>query len=169
MIHCDTIKEMLSNYIDNTIEPSLRSQIQAHLDACPGCKKVVANVQLITNRLHKFSSVKPSSNFDQRLRARIQSDNKTEKPVIPIRNLSYGLSGIAVIACVYFITTTNFFSGDDSDVQPVNNPTMSNTQPSGIPSQQIPTTIQPVDNAMEAIAADTARVDDQNINLIDNK
>jgi len=169
MIQCDTVQEMLTNYVDNTIEPSLKSQIQAHLDACPGCKKIVANVQLITSRLQKFSSLKTSSDFDQKLRTKILSENKAEKPVIPMRNLSYGLSGVAIVACVYFVSTADFFWGSDSDAQPMNSPTMSNTQPSGIPNQQIPTTIQPVDNAGDAIAADTARVDEHDIQLIDNE
>ena len=76
MMQCDTIKEMLSDYIDNSLEPSLKSQIKEHLEACLGCKKLVQQVKAITAQLNQAPKVKASAEFEKNLRSRIKEADK---------------------------------------------------------------------------------------------
>jgi len=170
MLHCDTVKQMLSNYLEDSIDPDLKSQIKAHLEACPACKIVAVQVQNITKRLHAITAVKTSPNFDQRLRTQIISDRPTEKPVITVRNLSYGLSGLAVIVGVYFITTTNMMSFDKDQAVPAQGQTISNSKP----VQSMPAIAQPVNAQSDILAADTVKssptnLEDRDIQLIDKR
>jgi hypothetical protein len=171
MLHCDTVKEMLSNFLEDTIEPDLKAQIQTHLEACNSCNEVFIQVQTITKRLQTITSIKTSSNFDQRLRAQIINDRIAEKPVINIRNISYGLSGLAVIVGVYIISTADILKFDNSmeNIQPQQ--TISNSQP----VQSNPGVIQPASETGDVLAVDTLKnaspsnIEDRDLQLIENR
>jgi predicted anti-sigma-YlaC factor YlaD len=172
MMQCDTIKEMLSDYIDDSIEPGLKSQINEHLGSCPDCSKLVQQVRTITTRLSQTQSVKTSIDFDKNLRARIMGTEKTNTSSIPFRGMIYGLSGVTAAVAVYFITTTTIFSGSSDSIQPVNfqTPTTS-TQPNQITRQQPQVNIQPVNNTQDMLVVDSTKskpapLENRDINLV---
>lgn len=174
MTQCDTILKLLSSYIETTPDPDIRSQIQNHLSSCPACQKIVAHVELLTKRLQNLSSIKTSPHFDQQLRSRILANSKMAKPFIPVRQISYGLSGLAAVAGIYFITTTDIFKNENQPLTPQTNPKVSSTQPNANSYNQNPVIIQPVNNPPKALAADTVQrsprpVDEENIRLIDKE
>lgn len=37
MVSCETVLEQLSNFVDGDVDPSLRSEIEAHLKMCRRC------------------------------------------------------------------------------------------------------------------------------------
>ena len=37
MVSCETVLEQLSNFVDGDVDPSLRSEIEAHLKMCHRC------------------------------------------------------------------------------------------------------------------------------------
>lgn len=41
MVKCDTVLQELSNYIDEDIDPELRTEIEAHLRGCHRCSVLV--------------------------------------------------------------------------------------------------------------------------------
>ena len=158
MMQCDTIKEMLSDYIDDTIEPGLKLQIKEHLGICPACHKLTQQVNAITIRLSQTQSVKTSTDFDKNLRTRIMGTDKGSTSSIPIRGMIYGLSGVTAAVAVYFITTTTILSGNTDPIQPVNFQTPTNrTQPNQITRQQPQVNIQPVNNTQDVLAVDSTK------------
>jgi predicted anti-sigma-YlaC factor YlaD len=175
MIQCDTVQEMLSNYIEKSLEPDLRTQIQQHIDSCPACKKLVANVEYLTQRFRRLSSLSVSPQFDQVLRSRIMANTKTETPRISMRNLSYGFSGLAIIAGIYFISSSDIFNSDQSDSESAGKPEIINTQPERrIPVQQNPVAVQPVEQSKDASVSDSLKqrssdVSDKRIQLVDRE
>jgi len=172
MIQCDTVQEMLSNYIEKSLEPDLRTQIQQHIDSCPSCKKIVANVQYLTQRFRRLSSLNVSPQFNQALRSRIMANTRTEPPRLSARNLSYGFSGLAIVAGIYFITSSDIFQSNQSDSESARKPEIINTQPDRrIPLQQNPVAVQPVDQSKETLTSDSLKerkpvASDKNIKLV---
>lgn len=174
MIHCDTVKEMLSDYIDNSLEPSLKSQIKGHLEACIDCEKLVQRVKAITTRLNQSAIVKISSEFDKNLRSRIMGEGNNSKPLIPVRGMVYGLSGLTAAAAVYFITATTIFSSDPEQMPPANFQINSGVQQNQIINQQPATNIQPVKNNQDALAIDSTQsrpspLESRDIQLVDDE
>lgn len=157
MMQCDTVKEILSDYIDDTIEPGLKLQVDEHLGACPACNKLVQQVKTITKRLNQTQSVKTSSDFDKNLRTRIMGKDKTSNSFIPIRGMIYGLSGLTAAVAVYFITTTTILTGADQE-QAIPSSLQTNTQvqPNQVVSQQSSTNIQPAANTEEIFVEDSS-------------
>jgi len=173
MMHCDTIKEIISDYIDNSLEPGLKSQINKHLEVCLNCKKLVQQVKAITIQLNQVSKIKTSAEFDKNLRARIIGADKNNSSTFPVRGLIYGLSGLTAAAAVYFITTTAIFSGETKPMEPVQFQTQTGVQQNQI-IQQPQVNIQPVQNSREALAVDSTKskpapLESRNIQLVDGE
>ncbi len=174
MMHCDTIKELLSDYIDNSLEPNLRSQIKEHLVVCPDCKKLVQQVKSITIQLNHTSKIMTSTEFDKNLRARIIEADKRTSSSIPVRGMIYGLSGLTAAAVVYFITTTTIFSSDTDQLQPVNFQQQTGVQQNQIIKQQPQMNIQPVNKSQDAVAVDSTKskpapLENRDINLVEGE
>ena len=174
MMHCDTVKELLSDYIDNSLEPGIKSQIKNHLEACLDCEKLVQRVKTLTKRLNKSQSIKTSAEFDKNLRARIMGAGDTSKSFKPIRGMVYGLSGLTAAAAVYFITTTTMFSSDTEQLPPAKFQTQSSVQPNQNVNQQPAGNIQPVQNNQDALAVDSVQshpspLEDRDIQLVDDE
>ena len=173
MMHCDTIKELLSEYIDNSLEPKLRSQVKEHLVVCKDCKKMVQQVKSITIRLNHTPKVMTSAEFDKKLRAHIMGANKSTSSSIPVRGMIYGLSGLTAAAIVYFITTTTIFSSDTDPIQPVNFQQQKGVQQNQI-IKQPQVNIQPVNKSQDAVAADSTKsksapLENRDINLVEGE
>lgn len=174
MMHCDTIKELLSDYIDNSLEPNIRSQIKEHLGVCPECKKLVQQVKSITIRLNQTSKIITSTQFDKNLRARIMGADKSNAFSIPVRGMIYGLSGLTAAVAVYFITTTTIFSSDTDSVQPVNFQQQTGAQQNQTIKQQPQVNIQPVNKSQDAVAVDSTKskpapLENRDINLVEGE
>jgi anti-sigma factor RsiW len=118
MSSCDTVKDFLSAYMEDVLDPEAKSKIQSHLEGCPACRQAYANLQFLTQKLRNVSPVAVSEEFDQKLRSKIINERREQEPVISIRNLSYGLSGAVVLACVYFFFMTDPFTPANMSVEP---------------------------------------------------
>ena len=157
MMQCDTVKEMLSDYIDDTIEPSLKLQIRDHFEICAACNKLVQNVKAITIRLNHTQSMKTSTDFDKNLRARIMGSDKSNISTFPVRGLIYGLSGLSAAVAIYFITTTTVLTGaDPEEVTPSSIQTNTQMQSNQTVTQRPSTNIQPVAGSKETFVKDSS-------------
>jgi predicted anti-sigma-YlaC factor YlaD len=174
MMHCDTVKELLSDYIDNSLEPNVISQVSSHLETCLDCEKLVQRVKAITLQLKKSQTIKTSAEFDKNLRARIMGTGDNSKSSFPIRGMVYGLSGLAAAVAVYFITTTTILSTETEQMPPTNFQTRSNVQQNPNINQQPAVNIQPVQNNQSTLADDSVQsrpspLEDREIQLVDDE
>lgn len=172
MIRCDTVKKLISNYIEESLEPDLEQQIQQHIDSCPECKKLAANVKYLTQRFRQLSSISVSPQFDQVLRSQLMATTKREAPRISVRNLSYGFSGLAIIAGIYFISSSDILNSKQSDLESGRKPEIIKTQPEmPISIKPKPVAVQAVEQPKEVSASDTLKrrstdVSDKKIQLV---
>lgn len=110
MISCDTVKSLLSDYLDLAVNPDLRRQIESHLQECPQCQKVYTDVQVITQRLRNSEVVQVSPEFNHKLRSRIMEGGMDGERTFTMRSLSFGLSGAVVVAAVSFFVMSELSS-----------------------------------------------------------
>jgi hypothetical protein len=55
MKNCDT--DLLSLYLDGDVTPDERARVEAHLDACPGCRDVLADLAVVRETAGDLTSV----------------------------------------------------------------------------------------------------------------
>jgi hypothetical protein len=73
---CDKVKRLLSDYLDNSLEESCKSEIKAHLGECRQCLDSFNTTKKVDNLLKLEQGEKPSEeyfeNYWQKLRDKLQ-------------------------------------------------------------------------------------------------
>lgn len=59
-MNCSRFETLLSDYVDETLDPRVRSALEQHLEICSGCAALVEEVQSIRSQLADFPVVEPS-------------------------------------------------------------------------------------------------------------
>jgi hypothetical protein len=108
MMSCDTVKEFLSHYMEDTLDTVDRREVQGHLAQCSHCKKKLDQIQFLTRRIQSTAPLKTSADFEKKLHARIAAAAKEPANVFPIRRVVYGLTGAAAVAAASFLVVGNF-------------------------------------------------------------
>lgn len=126
MAFCDTIKEMLSNHLENTLGVIDKSEVQRHLDQCPTCQQVYRQVQVLTQRLRSTAAIRTSPEFEKNLRAKIFANPVQSRNIFPLRNIFYGLSGAAAVAAASFLIVSNLSNTANPEVSNSVHPQVSN-------------------------------------------
>jgi predicted anti-sigma-YlaC factor YlaD len=52
---CQQVVELVTEYLEQTLSPQLRKQLEEHLALCPGCKTYVDQVKTTTVLLRTFA------------------------------------------------------------------------------------------------------------------
>lgn len=109
MMNCDQAKSLLSDYIDGLLEPRLKDEVDAHLEDDPQCKEVFEQAILLHKQMVSLPQLKPSQDFDIKLRNRIIGLNKSDEKqhVINKKGLSLAFSGTVLVAALYLFIFTD--------------------------------------------------------------
>ncbi|CAM3318799.1 anti-sigma factor family protein [Mycobacterium intermedium] len=74
---CDELVELVTDYLEGTLDPAVRSRFEAHLGECDGCEHYVEQFRTTINTLGRVSADELDDDFRQRLLATF-SDWKAE-------------------------------------------------------------------------------------------
>ncbi len=173
MINCDTAKRMLSEYIENALLPEDKAAIDLHLQQCASCKHVFDDVVFLTSKLRQLPTVQTSEQFDSALRTRISNSMMLDDHALLSRkNITFGLSGAALIAAItFFILTT---------VNTPNGTLPNNNAAQGINQQQqmaapifanpaLKTAAKGFSNIKDTVKHPPANVNQESIKLVDQE
>jgi hypothetical protein len=110
MMNCDKAKQLLSDYIDNTLEPEVKKEIDDFLESNSECKEIFADVLSLQNQLKSLSRVTPTSEFEINLRNKIIALNSNDVRQVSFnkKGLSLAFSGAVLITAVYMFVFTDF-------------------------------------------------------------
>jgi predicted anti-sigma-YlaC factor YlaD len=100
---CATIRGMLSGYIEKELSAQDEKLVKDHLAVCSSCSRVFQQTELIKVRLNSMESLELSPAFNEKLRMRITEPAGEESSIFTIKNVSWSLSGVAVVVSAYFI------------------------------------------------------------------
>ncbi len=78
MVTCKKFLEELNNFLDSSIDPSLRAEIEKHLDQCPNCFVICDTTKKTIN---VYKGMQPKI-LPEGIRSRLMSflDSKCKKP-----------------------------------------------------------------------------------------
>ena len=111
MMNCDKAKNLLNDFIEESLEPSQKKELDQFLETDPECKKLFVQAKLTRNQLSHFSKVKTSENFDLDLREKIILFNKNgaKQKTFSTKGYSIAFSGVLAIALLSIFTFMDFF------------------------------------------------------------
>jgi hypothetical protein len=115
MGECDRYKNYISDYLDNTLDPTTHKEFEKALKNSADLQKMTNKVSQLRVQLKKLSYQTCSDDFSLKLRERIHTK---PEPLISKKNvvrLSFAFSFVAIIAFTTF-SLTNFLDSTEMDV-----------------------------------------------------
>ncbi len=96
--------EVLVEYCAGRLAPADAAEVQAHLAACPACRRFVDAQSAVWNDLDRLEPAAVSPDFDRKLWARIEREERRRWWAPPYWRpvLSLALAALLVIAAVIF-------------------------------------------------------------------
>ncbi len=79
-MNCQTVKPLLSEFTDETLDASAAWQVQTHLSGCAECARISRDFEASKRLLQALPSAVPSAGFDAALMQRLAF---TRRPVAP--------------------------------------------------------------------------------------
>ncbi len=172
MMSCDTAKRMLSDYIERTLSPDDFSSVEEHLMRCPDCKHIFEDVAYLTEKLRSLPLVQTTEEFDTQLRLRISDEFMMEHPIITKKNLTFGLSGAALIAVIAFFIVTTMNTNTVPMAPPSSDNVMNQTQQMASPiisNRALKTAASNFSGKKDTIRQEPQTLDRDKIKLVDQE
>ena len=72
-MECVSVKELLSEYIDDTLDQETRKTVEKHLSACEGCAEELASLRSLVEELGSLEKAKPPADFMEQLHERLEA------------------------------------------------------------------------------------------------
>jgi hypothetical protein len=113
MGECDRFKNYISDYLDNTLDPTTHKEFEKALRNSGDLKRMTHKVSILRSRLHNLSYQTCSDDFSLKLRERIHTESE---PVISKQNmvrLSFVFSFIVIVAFAIF-SLNNFLDSTET-------------------------------------------------------
>ncbi len=114
MIDCDKAQELLNDYIDGSLDPDIKNDLEIHLEKHPECKELFQQSQIIRNSFSDLDQVGVSNDFDAILRQKIIAVNNEKEKGGFIKNrrtFSFAFSATAIASVLFALV---FFDFDES-------------------------------------------------------
>jgi hypothetical protein len=70
---CAAILELLSEYIDGTLDAQTRTAVEKHVAVCENCKQVLASLRAVVEELSALDPVKPPADFLEKIHERMET------------------------------------------------------------------------------------------------
>jgi len=72
-MECVRVKELLSEYIDDTLDQETRKTMEKHLSTCKGCSEELASLRSLVEELGSLEKVKAPADFLEQLHDRLEA------------------------------------------------------------------------------------------------
>lgn len=94
---CYSLRKYISDFLENKLEPELRTTIENHLKLCPKCQHTVKSLGYIQDHLSKLQRHQCSDGFTRKLQDRIHSPQRSVPVSFSVRKFSYAFAGVLIV------------------------------------------------------------------------
>ena len=107
MMDCSEIRNSLSEYLDDALDPKAKALADEHLRTCPACREELDSLKALVKGIGSLESVKAPADFLAQLHKRMERPSKISKLrewlFYPLRvKIPLQLAGAAVMAIIIF-------------------------------------------------------------------
>lgn len=75
-MRCKDAERRLGRFLDDRLEPALRTAVAEHLAACPGCGRLADDERALRSLLRQAPGAEPDPGFWDRLQPRLRAEKK---------------------------------------------------------------------------------------------
>ncbi|HOW42409.1 MAG TPA: zf-HC2 domain-containing protein [Candidatus Omnitrophota bacterium] len=101
-MECPQAKELLSQYLDDMLEPQEKAQLEQHLEACSACKDKLAQLKRYAGTMAALPKVKAPADFLEKVQERIERRSEFESVIRGFFKPSPMKTKVAALAMVMF-------------------------------------------------------------------
>lgn len=94
-MNCETVRTLMSEYIDRMLDPEHAALFRAHLDECPACRRDLAAMEKTVALVRSIKPVAPPADLVQSVHARLEAG---EKPWTSLRPMQVFQPVLAIAA-----------------------------------------------------------------------
>lgn len=100
MISCERAWELLSQQLDEPISPQEQEELEAHLAACPACRKDQEELEQLDRALRDLGDIPAPADFTAQVMAQVRAEPRQSPKVLPLwrRPQVRALAGLAACA-----------------------------------------------------------------------
>jgi len=137
--------EYLLDYASGELNPTMRTQIEQHMLACPACREFAANQQTVWQALDSWEPAEVSMDFDRRLYQRIEQQvtwwTRLTRPFNPLFR-----HGVPIAAAAGLVMVAGFLMN-----RPPTAPVVTPAQESAVVEPLQPEQVEPALEDMETL------------------
>jgi hypothetical protein len=123
---CAAIQELLSEYIDGTLDEKAVQVVDRHISVCEDCKETLASLSAIVEELNSLEPVEPPADFlkkiHQRMEPRLDLNRILRKLFVPFRVKIPLQLAAAATASILVVMVLNLQKSEYQKIQPLEAP-----------------------------------------------
>jgi ABC-type dipeptide/oligopeptide/nickel transport system permease component len=100
----------LQSYLDRTLDPAQRAQIQGHLDRCPGCREQLMRLERLYTRLEGLPELPLQRDFSRAVLEEIESEKRVSLQLTWTAVLQAVIAGIVLGLALPFLRGMSWLS-----------------------------------------------------------
>ena len=107
-MECAAILELLSEYIDGTVDVQTRTAVEKHIAVCENCKQTLTSLRAVVEELGALDQVKPPADFLEKIHERMEPRSGFNK-ILRKLFVPYGIKIPLELAAAATVTILVFF------------------------------------------------------------
>jgi len=76
-MNCSKVEQWLSEYLESSLPPGDMERVKAHLESCPGCSALLAEMQSVLSLCRSYPSLEMDPDFTERILLRTSGRPRT--------------------------------------------------------------------------------------------
>lgn len=76
-MRCSKARKLISDYVDDNLDPKKNSTLERHLEACPDCEIFLKDFQRIVKNAKELEKISPSAQAWLKIKARLKAETQT--------------------------------------------------------------------------------------------
>ena len=86
---CERVIDALDDYLDSRQEPTARAAVDAHLDACPACRTMAADVRALRATARTLEPIEPPAHVWHAVRERVAAETPARRSLLERLGFSF--------------------------------------------------------------------------------
>ncbi len=100
-MNCKELEELLSGYIEGTLNQAVAEEVEAHLAGCSRCREKMHQMRALVGRLKDLEMVEPSAGFEARLWGQLRRESSP-------RSRGWVFSPISALAALFLLVAAGY-------------------------------------------------------------
>src|SRR5262245_5490205 len=102
-IFCENFEPLMSSYQDGELEGDERAKVAAHLDGCPACSRLLAELDTVSKSLKNLPRLKAKKDYGEDIDQLIASGQKQNKIAYLRRPAFWATVSVAAAALIVVV------------------------------------------------------------------